>query len=88
MAVLVGVPCLGISYDPKIESFLKIVDMPCAGRIGALTLPVLLELIERLTTEPPGGAQSMQDKVCILGDRARDNARFALQLIQLSRRKH
>jgi len=82
MAALVGVPCIGISYDPKIDSFLKLVEMPCAGQIGTLTLPVLTGLIEQLEPEArqPGFPRA-QNKVQTLSDLARENARLALQLI-------
>ncbi|MEF9991799.1 MAG: polysaccharide pyruvyl transferase CsaB [Peptostreptococcaceae bacterium] len=30
----VGTPMIGISYDPKIDSYLKLVDQPCIGNIN------------------------------------------------------
>ncbi|MDO4753941.1 MAG: polysaccharide pyruvyl transferase CsaB [Bacillota bacterium] len=32
-----GIPCLGFSYDPKIERLLKQIEMPCASRIEEMS---------------------------------------------------
>jgi polysaccharide pyruvyl transferase WcaK-like protein len=30
----IGTPMIGVSYDPKIESYLKLVDQPCIGNVN------------------------------------------------------
>jgi polysaccharide pyruvyl transferase CsaB len=45
LASSAGTPCLGISYDPKVESFLSAVDQPCIPLTG-LTSDLLTDQIE------------------------------------------
>ena len=37
MAAVMGVPIVGISYDPKIDSFMKQTSQPLAGRAETIT---------------------------------------------------
>ncbi|WP_034630042.1 polysaccharide pyruvyl transferase CsaB [Desulfotruncus alcoholivorax] len=50
-AAVCGVPPLGIVYDPKVERFLKRIDVAPAGRPGEIKGEALAGLIERLLAD-------------------------------------
>lgn len=49
MAHAVGVPMIGLSYDPKVQGFAKEVGLPCCIDIGAIDTKVLKQAIDQLT---------------------------------------
>jgi len=47
-AAMNGVPMLGISYDPKVESFMKFIDQPCFSLDESINADSIIEKIEAI----------------------------------------
>ena len=45
---ILNIPVVGISYDPKVDSFLSLVDMPTGGSVEKLDYNQLLRCIDRV----------------------------------------
>lgn len=80
-AAYMNVPILGISYQPKVEGFLKYVDQPSVGNVKEITfdnlrskVDLILQNREKIKTEL---AKSVEDLI----SKAEENSRLAIELI-------
>jgi polysaccharide pyruvyl transferase CsaB len=80
-AAALGVPMLGISYDPKVNAFLDQLGEKPVGRVEDLTASQLIKEIEALSQCLPAARARLLEKTERLGKLARDNARLALDII-------
>ncbi len=48
MAAVMGVPAVGLSYDPKVDSFMKQVGLPVAGKVETVTGEELVKLLAEI----------------------------------------
>lgn len=79
-AASVGVPCIGISYDPKVESFLDAIGQ------SKITLPEVVagELATQVVDawhRRDALASILAERVPIMREAARENIRLALELL-------
>ena len=79
-AVAAGVPVVGVSYDPKVESFLDEVGCPQAGTPSHLKADRLVELATKVLSDGDL-RRSIGQKTVLLRDLARENARAAVQVL-------
>ncbi|MEW5935139.1 MAG: polysaccharide pyruvyl transferase family protein, partial [Bacillota bacterium] len=79
-AVAAGVPVVGVSYDPKVESFLAEVGCPQAGTPSHLDADRLVELATRVLNDGDLH-RSIGQKASLLRDLAWENARATVQLL-------
>jgi polysaccharide pyruvyl transferase WcaK-like protein len=68
-AGVMGVPLIGISYDPKIDRFLDSIGEQPAGKLDTLTAPVLLAAVR----------EKWEHRRAILAAR---NAELAIELLE------
>lgn len=80
-AAVAAVPMVGLVYDPKIQGFLDCIGQPSAGDVRTLEYQYLFDLSEKVWQSRE--AISNQLKECIPGlkEKARENARVAVELI-------
>jgi len=77
-----GVPCLGISYDPKVDGFLTAIGQPCAGRVGEITEDEMTDILEELVLPRlPHWRNLVQTEAARLRRRAERNADIAVSLL-------
>lgn len=79
-AIAAGVPVVGISYDPKVDSFLAEVGCPRAGTPSDLNGDKLLEVSRRVLADG-NLRESVRQKAAVLHDLAWENARATVALL-------
>lgn len=82
MASVMEVPVVGISYDPKVDAFMKLLGQPLAGRVETLDGESLMKEIQRVLLEREEVMESLQEGLAGMRVEARDTARLALELIK------
>ena len=76
-AAVMGVPFVGVSYDPKIDRFLATLDECNAGELDNVSVEALLERIRQTHADETAKAGRCR-RVSQLREQALQNARFAL----------
>jgi len=79
-AAMSGVPVVGLSYDPKNDSFLAQLGLSAAGSPSDLDREVLLTAARRALTDREAMRQSLLARAAELAQRSQENARQALTL--------
>lgn len=82
MAAVMGVPVIGISYDPKVEAFLKSIGQPLAGRVETVDAEVLAGEVRRVLAKREEAVADLNEAVAALRVEARDTGRLALELLK------
>lgn len=81
MAAVAGVPFVGISYDPKVDSFLRLVEQRGAGRVETLEHEGLGRVIQELLAERERVRGDLANRVAGLRREARQTADLVLALL-------
>ncbi|HEY3368908.1 MAG TPA: polysaccharide pyruvyl transferase CsaB [Symbiobacteriaceae bacterium] len=86
-AAMDGIPLAGLSYDPKTDSWLKLVGETPAGTTNNLTGRALARAVRRALAEAPAFRQRLLHKMAELTPLAKKNAELAVNLIKRSGHK-
>jgi len=81
VAAVAGVPLVGISYDPKVASFLKQVEQPSAGKPETLTEAELIQTLDHAILNIAKQQNKVYERVADLRQDARKAAHLALELL-------
>ncbi len=87
LAAVMGVPPLGISYDPKIDRFLEQLGLQPGGRAADLDYSALSKAVDEILADPAGFRARLSRAVEPLRERARATARLAGALMEVGGRK-
>ncbi len=87
-AGVMGTPMIGISYDPKIDRFLKSIDEDTAGNLQSITVEDLMQQIQLKWNDKDTYRQANLERMAKLRSLARSNAEMALKLIDDIQKKH
>ncbi|MDI3480565.1 MAG: hypothetical protein PWQ97_220 [Tepidanaerobacteraceae bacterium] len=79
---MMGVPLLGLIYDPKVEHFLDMVKQPSAGRPGELDIIKLCSLLEEVLKHKEETRSFLLKIKEELREKALRNAELALELLE------
>lgn len=79
---MMGVPLVGLIYDPKVEHFLARVHQLSAGKPGELDLVKLCHLLEEALGQREQQQKFLQEKREELRRLAMENARLAMDLLE------
>lgn len=82
MAAVMGVPSVGISYDPKVDSFLKISELPNAGRVETLDYSVLSREVFSILENYDETIERLAQRVSELRVESRRTAEYVLELLK------
>jgi len=80
-AARVGVPLLGISYDPKIDRFLQLVNAPGIP-VEAIEFSSLWSLLQDTWDQKTSVSSQLKQQILPLEERALENAKLVWQLIK------
>jgi polysaccharide pyruvyl transferase CsaB len=75
------VPMVGLVYDPKIQGFLDYIGQPSAGDVRELEYEALLKLMDSVWENNSEIRRQLSESVPGLREKARENARVAVELI-------
>jgi len=83
-AAVQHVPMLGIVYDPKIQYYLKVLDMPCAGdvREAALDVEQMKGQLAALLANREQVVQALGEKSAVLREKGFENDKLLVELLQ------
>ncbi|WP_031514076.1 polysaccharide pyruvyl transferase CsaB [Desulfofalx alkaliphila] len=81
MAAIVGVPVVGLSYDPKIDRFLEQLDITPACHVNDQNCCVMGEL-QMIEEDLENERQRIKERADLLRDRALHTAELALKLLR------
>lgn len=87
MANVMGVPTVGISYDPKVEAYMKSVEQPIAGRVETLDPEVLASEVREILARREEVVAQLNEIVSALRVEARDTGTLALGLLNTTLKK-
>jgi len=82
LAVLMGVPCAGLAYDPKVEALLRELEQPLIGRVDELKPGEAGRRAAAVLEKLPLLQEKLRLKVPALHAKALDNARLIKALLQ------
>jgi len=77
-----AVPCIGLVYDPKVESYLNELSMPSAGRVEDLSLERAVSCADGLLADYENSLERLREKSRALTQAARENERLLLELLE------
>ena len=80
-AGVMGTPVIGISYDPKIDRFLKSIDEDAAGNLQSITPEELMQQIQLKWQDKENYRRANLERMAKLRLLAGSNAEMALELI-------
>jgi len=80
-AAVAAVPMVGLVYDPKIQGFLDYIGQPSAGDVRTLEYKHLFDLSDKVWQEREAISNQLTESIPALKEKARENARVAVELI-------
>ena len=84
-AARMSVPMLGLVYDPKVESYLKELNMPSAGWVDAFDRNRAIEAADKLMKEYEQYRSSLEERSRQLAGAAEENERLLMELLKKHR---
>lgn len=81
-AAMNNVPLVGLSYDPKNDSFLRLIGEQAAATTEDLQADAVLTAARRALTDSAAIKERLRRKMAELTPRSRQNAQLALELLQ------
>lgn len=81
-AARMAVPCVGLVYDPKVDSYLKELDMPSAGHVERFDRGEAIACVDRLMADYDGTLARLRERSVQLAQAARENERLLLELLE------
>ena len=86
-AARMAVPCLGLVYDPKVESYLQELELPSAGHVERFDAREAIACADRLMADYDVVLSRLRDKSQALAQAALRNEELLLQLLEGSATK-
>ena len=80
-AASLGIPIVGMVYEPKVEGFMQYVGQVSAGNINSLETESLKKIIDEVWNNRDSIKENLDKNIAFLKDKAFENARIAMDLI-------
>ncbi len=77
-----AIPCVGLVYDPKVDSYLKELGMPSAGDVEHFHGEEAIASVDALMARYPQALEQLKEKSQELAQAARQNEALLLQLLE------
>ena len=81
-AARMAVPCIGLVYDPKVDSYLKELDMPSAGDVENFDRRQAIACADEMMAHYEEKLERLKEKSAALGQAALENQRLLLELLE------
>jgi polysaccharide pyruvyl transferase WcaK-like protein len=82
MAAVMGVPQVGVSYDPKVDRFMEVVEQPNGGWLPDLDDTILREAITGVLTNKEAIRGNLLLRTQELAEKAFENAVLAVSMLK------
>ncbi len=79
---LLNIPMVGLSYDPKVDSFLRLVNMPSGGSVNCLNYDKLSETVFQALETSDQLKSILADRVALLRKEALRGADLAAEILE------
>ena len=86
-AARMAVPCMGLVYDPKVESYLQELDMPSAGHVEHFDARQAIACADRLMAHYDATLERLREKSKALARAALENETLLLRLLEDQNKK-
>ena len=86
-AARMAVPCIGLVYDPKVESYLQELDMPSAGHVENFDLQQAVACADEMMAHYQENLDRLQEKSQALAKAALHNEELLLELLEKKTKK-
>ena len=86
-AARMAVPCIGLVYDPKVESYLQELDMPSAGHVEHFDLQRAVACADEMMAHYQENLDRLQEKSQALAKAALHNEELLLELLEKKTKK-
>lgn len=86
-AARMAVPCIGLVYDPKVESYLQELDMPSAGHVEHFDLEQAVACADDMMAHYEENLERLQEKSQALAKAALHNEELLLELLEKKTKK-
>ena len=86
-AARMAVPSRGLVYDPKVDSYLKELDLPAAGRVDAFDAQEAIRRADALMADYPAVLSRLKEKSAAMTRAAGESERLLLEMLE-EHRKH
>ncbi len=84
-AARMAVPALGLVYDPKVDSYLKELDLPSAGHVEHFDVEEAIRCADEMMADYDNVLSRLQIKSDQLAQSARENERLLLEMLEKNR---
>ena len=81
-AATLGVPVIGLVYEPKVEGFLAYAKQASAGHVGALQYDILKQIVDDIWERRIVVQEELKQITMLLREKALENARIAVELLE------
>ena len=81
-AARMAVPCIGLVYDPKVESYLQELEMPSAGHVERFDQREAIACADQLMADYEANLIRLREKSKALAQAALENERLLLQMLE------
>ena len=81
-AARMAVPSLGLVYDPKVESYLRELDLPAAGHVERFDSNLAIQRADEMMADYDRVLANLQEKSRQLAQSARENERLLLEMLE------
>ena len=85
-AARMAVPCIGLVYDPKVESYLQELDMPSAGHVERFDREEAIACADRMMADYEGNLVRLRQKSEALAKAALRNEELLLELLKQTKK--
>lgn len=80
-AASLGVPIVGMVYEPKVEGFMQYVNQVSAGHVNSLDFEEMKRIVDDVWNNRESIKRDLKDTTAVLKDKALENARIAIDII-------
>ncbi len=81
-ATTLGVPCIAVSYDPKVTAFMQSIHQPLCIDAEKMNADSLIALLQKMMSELPEMRNDIRKSLEYLREKAESNADLAIELLK------
>jgi len=80
-AASLGIPVVGMVYEPKVEGFMQYINQASAGHVNSLELEHMKKIVDETWENREAIKKELEKNTAVLKDKALENAKIAIEMI-------